>query len=706
MIISQRYRWLWPLRPWHFVVLAIALALFSGWTIDQQLHDSVRHQLTKQLRSKRDASAATLKLWSSQHEVWMGQTVARESVQDNCISLLDRLAKADPIDQSLLYDSADCEVVRETLEPMLKQCEVIAWALLNTKGEVVFTNRSLTIGNNEIEIPKDHFEKVLNGLAVSTPPIWSPVPISSSVNNAVSSASCSSLTRLLNANQMAPIIFVMAPIAKKEALPKGALAIMIDPTVRFSKLLEPHWEGIAGETYAIDGLGRLVTASRFEQDLFNTQSLRLSEEGASLLAISAKVPRSKFMEGTLPTQSAPTDELTEMADDAIRGGTGMQLDGYRNYMGYTVAGAWTWLEDLKVGVASEVPLSEAYQEIDSICNLMWFLIGSGATIASSLVLASYASTRVPTRVVGSPRQFGCYRLMEVIGAGGMGTVYRGVHEWIRRDVAIKVLEGRNIPREAIERFEQEAQATAALRHPNTISIFDFGQSNTGEFYYAMELVEGKDLASLVREHGPLPAARVIYILRQVCGSLLEAHNLGMIHRDIKPSNIILFRRPGLCDFVKVLDFGLVKNRRQQDLNLTQEDRITGTPHFMSPEAIRDASSVTAQSDIYSLGAVTYYLLTANPVFSDHHSVAVCMKHLRDQPMTPSLLLSEPMRADLEDLVLQMLEKSPADRPQGMQCLIHKLNACVDANEWSEEIAAQWWVEHAKQVSTSAAVQVS
>jgi hypothetical protein len=706
VIISQVNRWFWPLRPWHILVLAITLALVSGWTIDTQLHESVRQQLTRQLRSKRDASVATLKLWSSQHEAWIGQTVAKEAVQDHCIALMDGLSKPESVDLALMGDSADCLAIRDTLEPILQQCEVMAWALLNTKGDVVFTSQPLVLGNDQIEIPKDRFEKVLNGLTVSTPPIWSPFPISSSQDNAAPAKFCPSLMRLQNASQMAPVIFVMAPIAKKEALPKGALAIMIDPSVRFSKLLEPHSDGIFGETYAFDGLGRLVTVSRFERELQDKQILKSLEEGASLLTTSAKVPRNKFMDGTIMAQSASTDDLTEMADDAIRGGTGIQLDGYRNYMGNTVAGAWTWLEDLNVGVASEIPLAEAYQEIDSICNLMWFLIGSGTTIASSLVLASFASKRDPMYLEGTPRQLGSYRLVEVIGAGGMGTVYRGVHELIRRDVAIKVLEGRNIPRESIQRFEREAQATAALCHPNTINIFDFGQSKTGEFFYAMELVEGTDLAALVRRHGPLPPARVIYILRQVCGSLLEAHTLGMIHRDIKPSNIILFRRPGLCDFVKVLDFGLVKNRRQQDLHLTQEDMITGTPHFMSPEAIRDVSSVTSQSDVYSLGAVAYYLLTSNPVFSDHHSVAICMKHLRDEPRPPSQLLSEPLPADLEALVLRMLAKSPDDRPPGMRCLIHELNACVDTNGWDEERAASWWADHGEGESESSAVELS
>ena len=188
---------------------------------------------------------------------------------------------------------------------------------------------------------------------------------------------------------------------------------------------------------------------------------------------------------------------------------------------------------------------------------------------------------------------------------------------------------------AKQRFKNEVQITSSLTHPNTVAVFDFGQTPEGTLYYAMEHLNGVTLEDLVRISGPQPPARVLCILHQICGSLREAHGQGLIHRDIKPSNIMLCERGGLYDVVKVLDFGLVKEIQQEKPELTQPNTIVGTPFYLAPELITDASAFSPLSDLYALGGVAYYLLTGHNVFEGTSAVEICAMHLHDEPVPPS-----------------------------------------------------------------------
>ncbi|MBN9166688.1 MAG: hypothetical protein BGO98_44295 [Myxococcales bacterium 68-20] len=297
------------------------------------------------------------------------------------------------------------------------------------------------------------------------------------------------------------------------------------------------------------------------------------------------------------------------------------------------------------------------------------------TVAS--VVSSFAIARVMYGLrteIRKVMKLGPYTLDEKIGEGGMGIVYRARHALLRRPTAVKILaRDRNDP-SSVWRFEREVQITSELTHPNTIAIYDFGRTRGGLFYYAMELLDGMTLQELVGKEGPLPPSRAIPILAQVVGALGEAHAAGLVHRDVKPSNIMLCERGGLRDFVKVLDFGLVKSLGvPNDPQMSRESSIKGTPLYMAPEAVLEPSSLDARADIYAVGAVAYFILTGRPPFEGSNIVEICSQHLHVPPVPPSQHVPG-IAAELDALVLSCLAKAPKDRPASAAEILARLPA--------------------------------
>jgi serine/threonine-protein kinase len=302
------------------------------------------------------------------------------------------------------------------------------------------------------------------------------------------------------------------------------------------------------------------------------------------------------------------------------------------------------------------------------------------------------------RQVAAARELGSYRLEERLGQGGMGEVWRARHRMLARPAAIKLirrsLTGEAPSEELRRRFEQEAQAIARLRSPHTVELFDFGVAADGTFYYVMELLEGLDADALVRRFGPVPAERAVFVLRQVCHSLTEAQACGLVHRDIKPANIFLCRYGEDYDFVKVLDFGLVKGSdgsAPRGPGLTGENVVQGTPAFMAPEQVLGGAGVDGRADIYATGCVAYWLLTGQYVFTADSPMAILMHHVRTAPVPPSARTAHPIPPALERLVLACLAKDPADRPQTARELSLGLAEVEAADAWSEARAREWWV---------------
>ena len=318
----------------------------------------------------------------------------------------------------------------------------------------------------------------------------------------------------------------------------------------------------------------------------------------------------------------------------------------------------------------------------AVWKVMWLL--AAITIAT----AGSAVTYGLRREVRHARQLGQYTLEEKLGEGGMGVVYRGRHAMLRRPTAVKLLRPERMGEASLRRFEREVQLTAGLSHPNTVSVFDFGRTPDGVFYYAMEYLDGLTLDELVAGDGPQPPARVVHVLRQVLGALAEAHGIGLVHRDVKPGNVMLCERGGLPDVAKVLDFGLVKDLEDES-GLSHEAALVGTPHYLAPEAIRSPGA-DARSDLYAVGAVAYFLLTGQHVFEGRTVIEICGHHLHTTPVPPSDRLGRALPKALEAWVLACLAKDPARRPQTAAQAVAALERCA-VSSWTDDEARSWWL---------------
>ncbi len=335
----------------------------------------------------------------------------------------------------------------------------------------------------------------------------------------------------------------------------------------------------------------------------------------------------------------------------------------------------------------------------------WPALGIGllaSALAAASVYAAFAVRRL-RRQVRAAQRLGQYTLVEKLGEGGMGTVYRAHHALLRRPTAIKLLhaaariEGGST---ALARFEREVQLMSALTHPNTVVVYDYGRTPEGTFYYAMEHIEGITLEDLVEADGPQAPERVVHVLTQICAALGEAHSIALVHRDIKPANVMLCDRGGIPDFVKVLDFGLVKQLSNEvSTKLSQSATLLGTPHYMAPEAILGRGPVDSRVDIYAIGAVAYFLLTGTLVFTGNTVVEICAKHLTIPPEPPSQRLGRALPASLEALVLRCLEKDPQKRVPTVEVLAVEL-AALGLASWDAARARGWWRERGKVIETA------
>jgi predicted Ser/Thr protein kinase len=327
----------------------------------------------------------------------------------------------------------------------------------------------------------------------------------------------------------------------------------------------------------------------------------------------------------------------------------------------------------------------------ALMTTMWWTLTVGLSS-----IACYVIHRLRSEV-SNIRSLGQYQLERKLGEGATGVVYQATHGMLKRPTAVKLLRPELGGREVHELFRREVQLTAQLTHPYTITIYDYGRTPEGLFYYAMELLDGASLQDVVEATGPQPVSRVVRILRDVAVALDEAHSVGLIHRDVKPSNIMLAHQGGAYDVVKVVDFGLVKRLSDEDDPERSDTRsIKGTPQYLSPEGVTTPNEVDARSDIYALGAVGYFLLTGRPVFQGDSMYDICMQQVNGTPLPMSEARGEPVPKALEEIILSCLAKDKDDRPASGQALADALDQ-LDVTRWTRADAEEWWNDHGQQV---------
>lgn len=471
---------------------------------------------------------------------------------------------------------------------------------------------------------------------------------------------------------------------------QGALAFRMDPAKAFARILRMGRFGRSGETLAFDAEGLLMSRSRFDEQLRKIGLLE--EEQASHLQLELRDPGVDLTAGEPLPKQLGEHQLTEDVRSAVDGRTGSNVEGYPDYRGVEVAGAWTWVPEYGLGMVTKVDYREAYASAKVIRRVTRSLVIALVVLALALVVVG----QILAQLRDEANRLGQYTLEGKIGEGGMGSVYRARHALLRRPTAVKMIKSKEIDERTRERFEREVQATAQLAHPNTIAIYDYGHTDEGIFYYAMEYLSGGSLFQLVSEFGPLPQARVVHILKQALGSLAEAHAAGLVHRDIKPANIMIALRGGVPDMIKVLDFGLVKDLTNQDADsaLTASNALTGTPHYMAPEAITSPELVDQRSDLYAMGAVAHFLLTGKNLFEGPNIMAVLTQHIADLPpkISDCGVTVDPR---LERLVLSCLAKEPEQRPASAERLLESLELLSreDSLRWTHAEADLWWAQH-------------
>lgn len=486
----------------------------------------------------------------------------------------------------------------------------------------------------------------------------------------------------------APKVWIAAPVRDAQGTVIAALDIGKPANERFSKLFEAARLGETGETYAFDATGRLLSESRFRSTLEDMGLVRRGE--SSILRVDLNDPNARSSELRHTRLIAAALAAVERPDGPR---AGELLQPYDDYLGKPVVGAWRWLDEFGFGIAVEVAEVEAFAPLFRL-ERTFLLLGLGIGIAVfGLVVALLRIRRMEIETQEAKR-VGNYELLEEVGQGGMARVYRARHRLLKRPTAVKIIELAIADDEALARFDREVRLASQLMHPNTIEIYDYGRTPEGQPFYAMEFLDGLTLQQIVETHGPMQAARAAHVLRGIAGSLSEAHERGLIHRDIKPANVMLCRRGGEHDVVKVLDFGLVKDTRTEATrDLTRALRVLGTPAYMAPERIERPGEAGHRSDLYSLGAVGFFLLAARPPFQADSDLALAYQVVHTPAPRAGSVAPLPVPPSLDALIARCLEKSPERRPPSAAAVIEALDALLAQTPWTNVAARRWWDAH-------------
>ncbi len=663
--------WVWPL------VAAVVLAFLGLW-LRVKMEGATKQQIADTLQTILNANTEALRSWSIAMKSDAEDAADDDRVRELVVGLIQQ-AKSSSQVQAALLTAPQLSALRTHLKPVLERRGFTGFVVLDTNFLVVASMRDQLVGMQSPPGNREHMSLCLAGKSMVTRPFPSVALLPDAKGN-------------LRAG--VPTMFAVAPIQSTDGQVIAILGLRIEPDKDFTRILATARSGQTGETYAFGRDGKQLSESRFDNDLKRLGLIPDSDDALSTLTLELRDPLVDLGQGRQSPKRRTELPFTHAVSEALAGHAGADANGYRDYRGVPVVGAWTWLDDFNMGLVTEQDRAEAFRPLHILRIGFWSIFGLlifGAVLVYVLMRLANRLQAAGQRAAMKAKQLGQYALDDKIGEGAFGAVYRAHHALMRRPVAVKLLQTEKMNQTTAARFEREVQMTGQLTHPNTIALYDYGRTPEGIFYYAMEYLDGLTLDRLVKQYGAQPEGRVISILRQISGSLAEAHAIGLVHRDIKPANVFLTRRGGVPDFVKVLDFGLAKARVEEgQVELTAASVTLGTPLYMAPEAVEHPETVDGRSDLYSLGALGYFLLTGEALFDCLTLGEVLLHQVNDLPVLPSKRLGKPVSADLEELLMRCLAKNPASRPPTARELDDALGHCRSAADWTRDQADEWW----------------
>lgn len=675
---------------WLLAILGISLLCWLAWQAQRGVRSSVEQSARATLVGMLTSKIIALEIWLDQLQRIASHSLESQEIRQVLLSTIQSQANSQSADLPGTVTNVN---LQQALAPATAALGAHDFFVTDRTGRFVSCSIPESVGER---LPAE-YNRYLTELKKHHAVVVPPQSLGTALGVDDRTEGRGSKTKLGSE------FVVIVPLFRENQEVVGTVGFLIPGSSEFSRLLNSGAEQSQVEVYSISRQAQLLSVTGHEELLsaigFAVKgpgdgfSILVRDPGISLEASGATAWTPAALPMTMAAAGIAT--ASELADDSIS----TQLNPYRNYRGVPVVGAWSWRPKYQLGIIAEIPHATAYALAHRLEWMGWALIGvSSLSLAATLFSARVA--RAVSRKLGKAERkltrLGQYELLEKIGQGGMGEVYRAQHALLRRETAVKICKLDSGSTTANYRFQREVQAASQLNNPHTVRIFDYGQSESGTFFYAMELLHGLNLTGLIRQFGTLTDGRTVYILRQVCESLAEAHGLGLVHRDIKPSNVMIGRRGGVADFVKVLDFGLVRSfGSNRTVSLTLDGCVAGTPHYMSPEASQSPQDVDPRSDLYSVGCLAFHLLSGEPPFKGNNPLEICLKQVREQPPPIQEQSKTSMSDRLADLIMRCLAKSPSDRPQSALEMMESLDRITAVFPWSRSDAELWWRNNAE-----------
>jgi serine/threonine-protein kinase len=653
---------------------ATVLPLLMRFCCLTPLETSTREEATRRLQQLLDDRVAAIRSWASRRK-----DLARSALEDPAfVSRIAALAgsaqTAERVAGVLRTGPSDAPVCRRMAQPP-EGIGDLGYCIVDPAGFVLCSSIESTVGHPLA--PES--ASCLRGLALGEWTLSRPYPDRQ-------------LGLTLDPEIPRPVMLVGGPIRGPQGQVLAYGAFFFSPEAEFYELLS--CPGPA-EFLAFDEKGLLLNNLKDSGPLLASGLLAAPSPNQTALRVRLRDPGQELRAASGPPGSAGSWAPTRMCLSAMQAASGSDASGYRNLVGRVVVGAWTWLPELSMGIGAEEELDRVLASFQPLRSGFWFLWSVPAVLAGALYF-TFGRFRGPR---SEDREcIGFYVVERPIGQGGMGDVFLATHRILSRPAALKILREARPDEATISRFKREARMASRLGHPNSIQIFDYGETPDGRLYYAMEYVEGLNLAQLLTLEGTLSVGRSVYLLRQISGALEEAHALGLLHRDLKPSNIMIGRKGGLGDVVKILDFGIASSVGGAGEDATRSSNVVGTPAYMAPERIRQPHQLDFRSDIYSFGGVAFHMLTGRSIFEGPGPTELIYQVLTSKRPSPSKLRGAPLPDALERLILDCLAIEPESRPLSMTEITEALRAVVAAEPWSQDEARAWWASNRERVA--------